>query len=207
MTANSSGMRDKLNAPTPTHDERLVIEDTRAWLTQVVIGLGLCPFAKAVHLKSQIRYSVCWSKEPEGFLWALEEELLHLQSSTPQLTQTTLLMAPFAVPDFLDFNQLIHEAQKMLKRLKMRDLFQLAHFHPEYQFAGTLPHEPENLSNRAPYPTLHILRVEAVEAAIDAHPDVESIYVNNQRLFKGMGFKGYEALGLQTRVKAPSSTS
>ena len=183
-------------------DQRLVVEDTLAWLTQAVIALGLCPFANAVHLKKQIRYAVCWSSEPADVLAALEEELLHLENTHPEDTQTTLLMAPLAVPDFLDFNQLLKEAQKVLKRLKLRDVFQLAHFHPQYQFAGTGPEDAENLSNQAPYPTLHLLRVASVEEAIAMHPDVEAIYAKNIELFRGMGLKGYEALGLNARVKS-----
>ncbi len=183
-------------------DQRLVIEDTQAWLTQAVIALGLCPFANAVHVKQQIRYAVCWSSEPVDVLGALEEELLHLDRVQAEDTQTTLLMAPLATPDFLDFYQLLKESQKVLKRLKLREVFQLAHFHPQYQFAGTEATEPENLSNRSPYPTLHLLRVASVEDAVAMHPDVDAIYAKNIDLFRGMGFKGYEALGLQARVKA-----
>ena len=182
-------------------DLQWVIEDTQAWLTQAVIALGLCPFANAVHVKNQIRYAVSWSREGQELMDVLEREVQHLDETDPQVTQTTLIMMPFAVPDFLDFHQLLKEAQKILKRLKVRDRFQWAHFHPQYQFAGTEPGAAENLSNRSPYPTLHLLRAESLEQALEMHPDVDSIYTKNIELFRGMGFEGYEALGLKVRVK------
>ncbi len=180
---------------------QLVKEDTQAWVMKAVIGLGLCPFAHAVHVKQQIKYAVCLSSREDDVLSLLETELAFLQVTDPAHTQTTLLMAPHCVPEFLDFNALVKAALQRLKRLKLRDVFQLAHFHPRYQFAGTEADDPENLSNRAPYPTLHLLRAQSVEAAIDVHPNVDDIYLKNIALLKSMGLEGYQALGLDARLK------
>ena len=181
-------------------DREVVMEDTQAWLTQAVIGLGLCPFANAVHTKHQINYSVCLSRNDSDVLVLLEREIHALQHTDPKLTQTTLIMAPFCVPEFLDFNALVKEALKLIKRLKVRDEFQLADFHPQYQFAGTHADDPENLTNCAPYPTLHLLRVSSVEEAVELFPDTESIYVRNKALLQSMGRETYEALGLRARL-------
>ncbi len=181
-------------------DREVVMEDTQAWLTQAVIGLGLCPFANAVHTKHQINYSVCLSRNEADVLALLEREIHALQHTDPKLTQTTLIMAPFCVPEFLDFNALVKEALKLIKRMKVRDEFQLADFHPQYQFAGTHADDPENLSNCAPYPTLHLLRVSSVEEAVELFPDTESIYVRNKALLQSMGREAYEALGLRARL-------
>lgn len=180
---------------------QVVMEDTQAWVMKAVIGLGLCPFAHAVHVKQQIKYAVCLSSREDDVLSLLETELAFLQVTDPAHTQTTLLMAPHCVPEFLDFNALVKAALQRLKRLKLRDAFQLADFHPRYQFAGTQVDDPENLSNRAPYPTLHLLRTQSVEAAIETHPNVDDIYLKNIALLKSIGFAGYQALGLGARLK------
>jgi hypothetical protein len=184
-----------------TTDALVVVEDTQAWVMKAVIGLGLCPFANAVHVKHQIKYAVCMSSQEDDVLSLLEAEIAFLQATDPEVTQTTLLMAPRCVPEFLDFNALVKAALQRLKRLRVRDVFQLADFHPKYQFAGTQIDDPENLSNRAPYPTLHLLRTQSVQAAIDMHPDVDSIYLKNIALLKSMGFEGYLSLGLDARLK------
>ena len=193
--------RLKVHAMSPQDTDRdWVIEDTQAWLTQAVIGLGLCPFAHAVHIKHQIKYSVCMSLKESDVLGLLKSAIAHLEQTDPEITQTTLIMAPFCVPEFLDFNALVKAANRVLKLLKVRDEFQLADFHPRYVFAGTQWHDPENLSNRAPYPTLHLLRTRFVEAAIGVHPDIDSIYLRNIAMLQSMGFEAFEELGLRARV-------
>lgn len=181
--------------------ERLVLEDTQAWLVKAVIGLGLCPFAHAVHSKNQIRTVVCWAAEDEEVLRALEREVEHLQQTDPVQCETTLLVAPNCCPEFLDFAQLIAQAQRLLKRLRVRDEFQLAHFHPQYQFANTNSQDAQNWTNRSPYPTLHLLRVDSVEAALEKHPDPEGIFKRNMELLNELGAEGFEALGLASRCE------
>ncbi|HWU84401.1 MAG TPA: DUF1415 domain-containing protein, partial [Rhodocyclaceae bacterium] len=134
-------------------DDAAVVAATRRWLERAVIGLNLCPFAKAVHVKRQIRYVVSAASHADAVLADLERELRTLVDSDPQQIDTTLLMLPELFEDFLDFFFFLPEAEALLKRMELDGTIQIASFHPRYEFAGTDPDDVANCSNRAPYPT------------------------------------------------------
>jgi uncharacterized protein len=175
-----------------SHEE--VIAATRHWLTQAVIGLNLCPFAKAVHVKEQIRYAVSDATGMEGVLTDLEAELRALEAASAEAIDTTLLILPRALPDFLDYNDCLFFADRMLKQMRLEGMFQIASFHPLYQFEGSEPDDIENYTNRAPYPILHLLREASIERAVDAFPDAEAIYERNQETLRRVGLAGWKAL-------------
>lgn len=175
-----------------SHDT--VVAATRHWLTKAVIGLNLCPFAKAVHVKGQIRYTVSDADDMEGVLSDLETELQTLVAADPQAVDTTLLILPRALGDFLDYNDCLFFADRMLKQLRLEGVIQIASFHPLYQFEDSEPDDIENYTNRAPYPILHLLREDSIERAIEAFPDAEDIYERNQETLRRIGLAGWNAL-------------
>jgi len=173
----------------PSHDQ--VIEATRHWLTRAVIGLNLCPFAKSVHVKHQIRYAISDATATDQALADLETELLTLAQADPADVDTTLLILPHALADFLDFNDCLYFADRLLKQLRLEGTLQIASFHPQYQFQGTAPDDIENYTNRAPYPILHLLREASIARAVDAFPDAADIYERNQETLRRMGLAGW----------------
>jgi hypothetical protein len=175
-----------------SHDA--VVAATRHWLTGAVIGLNLCPFAKAVHVKGQIRYAVSDAVDMEGVLADLETELQTLVAVNPDAVDTTLLIVPRALSDFLDYNDCLFFAERMLKQLRLEGIVQIASFHPFYQFEGSEPDDIENYTNRAPYPILHLLREDSIERAVQAFPDAEEIYERNQETLRRIGLAGWAAL-------------
>ncbi|MFB9122351.1 DUF1415 domain-containing protein [Paraburkholderia dipogonis] len=175
-----------------SHDA--VVAATRHWLTEAVIGLNLCPFAKAVHVKGQIRYAVSDAVDMEGVLTDLETELQTLVAADPDALDTTLLIVPQALAAFLDYNDCLFFAERMLKQLRLEGVVQIASFHPFYQFEGSEPDDIENYTNRAPYPILHLLREDSIERAVQAFPDAEEIYERNQETLRRIGLAGWNAL-------------
>jgi len=173
-----------------------IIADTQDWLEKAVIGLNLCPFAKAVHVKKQIRYVVSAATTEDALLEELLTELRHLQDTDPDVLDTTLLIHPHVLNDFLDFNDFLDTVDVATAEPEFNDAFQVASLHPQYQFAGTKPDDIENYCNRAPYPTLHLLREDSVDKAVDAFPDAERIADNNVETLKKLGHEGWEKLGL-----------
>jgi hypothetical protein len=168
-----------------------VLAATRHWLTRAVIGLNLCPFAKAVHVKGQIRYAVSEAVDMEGALADLEIELGTLVDADPAVIDTTLLILPLALGDFIDFNDCLFFADRMVKQLRLEGVIQIASFHPFYQFEGNEIDDIENYTNRAPYPVIHLLREDSVERAVRAFPEAEEIFERNQELLNGMGLEGW----------------
>ena len=180
--------------------ERLAIEDTQHWLMQAVVGLNLGPFAKSVVVKNMVRYRVCLSAEPQDLLDMLREELLHLAQADPQMLDTTLLIAPHALPDFLDFNDFLNACDAVLTDLALDGVLQVADFHPRYQFGGTAPDDISNFTNRTPYPTLHLLREASIDKAVEAYPDAALIFERNMALLEELGHEAWAALGVKARV-------
>ena len=171
-----------------------VIADTRRWLERAVIGLNLCPFAKAPHVKGQIHYAVCDSRDPQDLLAALHAELQALAALDPAERETTLLMAPRLFEDFLDFNDFLDAADAVLAELDLDGVLQIAPFHPRFQFAGTDADDITNASNRAPWPTLHLIREDSIDRAVDAFPEAETIYEANMATLERLGHAGWAAL-------------
>ncbi len=180
--------------------ERITIEDTQRWLMQAVVGLNLCPFAKAVVTKNLVRYRVCLSTEPADVLKLLREELQHLSSTDESLLDTTLLIAPHLLPDFYEFNAFLSDCEDVLLDMNLEGVLQIADFHPQYTFAGEDPQGMSHFTNRTPYPTLHLLRESSIDKAVAAYPDAALIYERNMALLEKMGREGWAALGLQARV-------
>jgi len=180
--------------------ERIAIEDTQKWLLDAVVGLNLCPFAKAVVVKDLVRYRVCASAEPADVLAMLREELQHLAEADPDQLDTTLLIAPNAWPDFLDFNDFLADCDEVLMDLELDGVLQVADFHPHYQFGGTAQDDIENFTNRTPYPTLHLLREASMDKAVEAYPDASLIFERNMAVLNKLGHAGWTALGIHARL-------
>ncbi|QCP51162.1 DUF1415 domain-containing protein [Trinickia violacea] len=177
--------------PTSADSHDPILAATRHWLTRAVIGLNLCPFAKSVHVKNQIRYAISEATDMEGVLTDLEAELNALASADPEQIDTTLVIFPHALADFLDFNDCLFFADRLLKQMRLEGTLQIASFHPQYQFEGTEPDDIENYTNRAPYPILHLLRESSIERAVDAFPDAADIYERNQETLRRLGHDGW----------------
>jgi len=175
-----------------THSADTVIAATRHWLERAVIGLNLCPFAKSVYVKEQVRYAVSTVTEAPDVMDDLERELRLLADADPDQIDTTLLILPDAVADFLDFNDLLYFAERLLGSLGLEGTLQIASFHPQYQFAGTEPDDIENYTNRAPYPILHLLREDSIARAAAAFPDAADIYERNQATMRRLGHEGWQ---------------
>ncbi len=173
--------------------------DMRRWLERAVIGLNLCPFAKAVHVKGQIHCAVSRAVHAADLLDDLARELADLQALDAAVRDTTLLVAPLCLQDFLDFNDCLARAQQVLKRLGLRGMIQIAAFHPQFQFADTEADDITNFTNRAPYPTLHLLREDSVERAVAAFPQAEGIFEKNKQTLTQLGLAGWAALDVGPR--------
>lgn len=178
------------------HEE--VIAATREWIEKAVIGLNLCPFAKSVYVKNQVRIVVSSARHIDGFLEDLDRELDHLAEVDPEVTDTTLLIHPTLFPDFLDFNDVHQIADEAVAEHELEGVIQIASFHPDYQFEGTEPDDITNYTNRAPFPTLHLIREESLDRAVEAFPDAEMIYERNMETLRKLGLAGWLALGLHT---------
>ena len=175
----------------------------RRWLERAVIGLNLCPFAKAVHVKGQVHYAVSAASDAQALLDDLEFELKALVAQDPQARDTTLLIVPRCLQQFTDFNDFLAEADAALVRLALDGIVQITSFHPNYQFAGTDANDIGNFTNRAPYPTLHLLREDSVDRAVAAFPEAERIYEANIRTLEKLGHAGWDALGVGPTLGEP----
>lgn len=173
-----------------------IVDATRTWLERAVIGLNLCPFAKAVHVKKQIRYAVTAAQTADELLAELEHELQLLADTDPQELDTTLLIHPQVMGEFLDFHFFLAEADALIRNLGFAGVFQIASLHPQYEFAGSAPDDIENCSNRSPYPTLHLLREASIDRAVAAFPDAESIFERNIETLQKLGHAGWRRLWL-----------
>lgn len=172
----------------------VVTEETRQWLEKAVIGLNLCPFAKSVHVKGQVHFAVSQARYAEDLLNELRAELEQLVAQTASVRDTTLLIAPYALLDFLDFNDFLADAESVLDELDLVGQIQIASFHPDFQFAGTLVDDITNCTNRSPYPTLHLIREASIDRAVKAFPNAESIYEVNMETLERLGSEGWAAL-------------
>ena len=170
------------------------IAETVAWLERAVIGLNLCPFAKAVHIKRQIRYVVSAANTADALRETLLDELQHLANTDPAEIDTTLLIHPHALNDFLDYNEFLAVAEVALKECRLAGEIQIASFHPRYQFANTAADDITNYTNRSPYPMLHLLREASVARAVAAFPDASMIFEKNIETMNKLGIEGWGKL-------------
>ena len=178
-------------------DEAQVKADTQAWVEKAVIGLNLCPFAKAVQIKGQVRYVVSAATTVEELLYDLAAELNHLHDTPPEETDTTLLIHPQVLTDFLDYNDFLDAADGLVEEIGLEGEIQVASFHPDYQFDGTERDDITNYSNRSPYPTLHLLREDSIDRAVEAFPEAEAIFETNMATLEKLGHAGWAQLGLK----------
>ena len=173
------------------------LEETTTWLENAVIGLNLCPFAKAVHSKGQIRWVLSDATEPMALLELLVHELQHLAAADPESVDTTLIVHPQVMQDFMAFNDFLGVAEAALAELNLDGVLQIASFHPQFQFAGTDIDDITNATNRSPYPTLHLLREDSVERAVAAFPAAEDIFERNINTLQRLGPEGWTQLMLR----------
>lgn len=184
------------SARKPPMDHEQIIAETRDWIEKAVIGLNLCPFAKSVYVKNQVRIVVSSARHIDAFLEDLDRELDHLAEVDPEVTDTTLLIHPTLFADFLDFNDVHQIADEAVTEHELEGVIQIASFHPQFQFEGTEPDDITNYTNRAPYPTLHLIREASLDKAVEAFPDAEMIYERNMETLRTMGIAGWMALGM-----------
>jgi hypothetical protein len=170
------------------------IAATRRWLERAVIGLNLCPFAKAVYVKQQVRFVLSEATTPDALLDELASELSLLARTDPEVVDTTLLVHPRVLADFLDYNDFLDRADAAVAALGLEGEIQVASFHPQYRFAGTYADEMGNFTNRSPYPTLHLLREASIDRAVAAFPDPDVIVERNIATLEKLGPEGWDRL-------------
>jgi uncharacterized protein len=171
-----------------------VVAATRFWLERAVIGLNLCPFAKAVHVKQQIRYAVTAASNAGELLAELRHELDLLTRVDPEVLETTLLIHPQAMTDFIEYHRFLKDADAAVANLGLEGVVQIASFHPGYEFAGSACDDIENYTNRSPYPMLHLLREASIDRAVAAFPDAADIYERNIATLRRLGHDGWRRL-------------
>jgi len=193
--------------PDSSDGDALVISVTVQWLERAVIGLNLCPFAKGVHTKGQVHYAVSHATSEQELFEQLARELLDLQATPAQTRDTTLLIAPSLMEDFLLFNDFLKRADKVLRQCGLEGVLQIASFHPQFQFIGTDKDDISNFTNLAPYPTLHLLREESIDRAVSVFPQAEEIFEKNMQTLASLGPRGWNALGLSVLASEVSQES
>ena len=182
-----------------------VIAETRAWVDRAVIGLNLCPFAKAPQVKGQVRYVLSQATDPAALLADLVAELEKLAEAPAERIETTLLVHPGVMTDFAEYNDFLEVVDATVAELDLDGIVQVASFHPQYQFDGTEPHDLENATNRSPYPTLHLLREDSIDRAVEAFPQAEAIYETNIATMQRLGADGWADLQRRCREDALAS--
>ncbi len=194
-----------MNQPDPSAEGVVVVREMRHWVDHAVIGLNLCPFARAVQLQGQVHYAVSAATTADQALADLRRSAQELLALDAQVRDTTLLVFPYCMSDFLQFNSVRQRADKLLRRLALDDALQLASFHPDYVFADANADAPSNCTNRAPYPVWHLLRQDSVERAVQAFGQTARIYERNKRVMEQLGPDGWRHLIVQRSICDPSA--
>lgn len=177
------------------HGDHAVIEaETRRWLERAVLGLDLCPFARGPWESGRVRIAVSAATTPETLAMTLEQELQRLVEADPTRLETTLLVHPDAMRDFLDYNDFLDVADALLDAMSLEGVIQIASFHPEYRFADTPEDDPANCTNRSPFPTLHLLRESSIARAVAAFGDTATVVERNIETLRRIGETGWRAL-------------
>jgi hypothetical protein len=177
-------MKDVSQLGDSVSDEAIVLA-VRTWVETFVVGMNLCPFAKRELVKNRVRFVTTAATTQEQLLMVLQAELKLL--NTDPSVETTLLIHAKVLQDFYDFNDFLSIADSLLVDMELDGTYQIASFHPDYQFAGTQTGDAENYTNRAPYPVLHLLREESLERVIADYPDVDGIPERNIKLMNDLG--------------------
>ena len=156
-----------------------------------VIGLDLCPFAESPYRSDRVRFHVSGQRTAAGLLDELGAELTRLAQADPLQCETTLLIHPWVLTDFIEYNDFLEVCDATVANLGLEGELQVASFHPQYQFEGSQPDDIENYTNRSPYPILHLLREASVERAVAAVGDTDEIYLRNMRTLRALGHAGW----------------
>jgi len=188
-------------------NEARAIAETRAWVERAVIGLNLCPFAKAPQVKGQVRYVVSDAEAPEALLEDLVRELALLAEAPPERIETTLLIHPRVLADFDDYNDFLGIAEATVAELGLEGVLQVASFHPRFRFEGTQDADVTNATNRSPHPVLHLLREASIDRAVEAFPEAEAIFEANMATMRRLGADGWAELQQQCRDDAAAQAS
>lgn len=162
-----------------------IIEATKTWITNVVIGCNFCPFAAKEVKRNTIFYEVFFEENRNAVLQKLLE--IFIKMETDENVETAFLILPNGLDDFETYLDIVFAAEDFLAQKKYEGIYQLASFHPQYLFEGAKETDPENYTNRSPFPMLHVLREESLSKAIDNHPNVDSIPENNIAFAKSKG--------------------
>ncbi|MCB0550108.1 MAG: DUF1415 domain-containing protein [Phaeodactylibacter sp.] len=170
------------------------IEQTRRWLEKIVVGLNLCPFARLPFSTGRVRYVLYEGADMVALAKLMVQEAQYLSHTPVEEVETTLLILPNALPDFLDYLDFMDEAEWLIRENGLEGVIQVASFHPLYQFAGTESDAPENYTNRSPYPMLHLLREESIEQALEHYKDPEKIPEHNIEKMRELGLQGVRKL-------------
>jgi hypothetical protein len=178
--------------PDNSTEHQAYLSKTRHWMERVVIGLNLCPFAKAPAAKGAVHLAFSPATTPTQLTADLVQALQHLVQNPA--TETTLLVHPFVLGDFESYNDYLDVVDQVLEDMDLLGVVQVASFHPDYQFAGTQPDDPENNTNRSPYPTLHLIREESLDRAVDSGQDADTIVARNIETMNQLGPNGYTHL-------------
>jgi uncharacterized protein len=179
----------------PAEAQRIVAA-CRRWLERAVIGLNLCPFARAVHVKQQIRYAVTTASNADELLAELGHELELLDRTDPEAIETTLLIHPMVMTDFIEYHHFLQHAESAIRHLGFEGVIQIASFHPHYEFADSANDDIANYTNRSPYPLLQLLREASIDRAVAAFPDAADIYGRNIETMRRLGHEGWRRLWL-----------
>jgi len=177
-------------------ESEAVITATRNWLERAVIGLNLCPFAKSVHVNQRVRYFVSSAQYTDELLDDISSELRVLHDADPDVCETTLLIHPGVLNEFIEYNHFLHAANAEISKQGLAEEFQIASFHPDYQFGDAEPDDIDNYTNRSPYPMLHLLRESSITRAVAAFPDAADIYEKNIETLRRLGHAGWQRLWL-----------
>lgn len=184
-------MKDASRLGESENDEQVILA-VRNWVETLVVGMNLCPFAKRELVKNRVRFVVTAATTQEQLLQVLRAELELL--NTDSAIETTLLIHPDVLQNFYDFNDFLHDADSLLVEMEEEGIYQIASFHPDYQFGGTSPSDAENYTNRSPYPVLHLLREDSLERVIADYPNVDDIPQRNIELMNELGRDKLQAL-------------
>lgn len=182
--------------PRTDNQVEAILANTRTWLERAVIGLNLCPFAKSVFVKKQVRYALTAAATADELLAELDSELARLAATEAEQLDTTLLIHPQAMTNFLDYHFFLAEVEALLRNRDYEGIFQVASLHPDYEFAGSEPDDIANYTNRSPYPMLHLLRESSIDRAVAAFPDASSIFERNIVTMEKLGHEGWKKLWL-----------
>jgi len=171
-----------------------ILAATRRWVERAVIGLNLCPFARAPFIRGRLHFRISHARDTDDLLADLREELEALQAADPNVRETTLLIHPHVLTDFYEYNDFLYAADAEVLALGLEGDLQIASFHPEYRFADTVADAVENFTNRSPYPMLHLLRESSIDIAVEALTDTDEIYRRNIETLRRLGADGWRAL-------------